>query len=680
MRTTGPTESNRTRVLNSDSEHAFRLASVVEAIADAEKMLILCGDGVYSSVDGLSGLEEPVRMENGLFTGQTTLRRAIQECSPSTLNSNLLPDSQLAAFNQVMARRRTGMANAKPGPFYEWLGRSFCQNKRLAGNPRSRLLRPSIDARMDHRLLPGGEWRDQILHVARGCELLLVVGINLKHTEIYQLIYEISGIIHHRHGAVIYVDPRPIRGRNTHQVFDIHLQVDIGHVFTQLLSAIHDPPGSEEETGSNPGESAEDRWFQVFNHYVHPTAALEEPEYTKPVCCLCNMGVEECLLKCKLCGNNFCYPGQYNADQRSRACVVLGGYASTRSIQLETAVDEFICPWCWRHAEQGIYPHYVIPTPRLTVQIRDQPAPRMAMLVYYLDSFWPQAKHLCSLVASRWSAQGWPCMIEPRKLEDLGENRIALEHCAWEASTFNLFVVYITHGLSETRGYQVSHNDSKAPVELFNLTLAPAKSLIARARDTTGFLISCGDPLLQSRQTREIQEWINLRDDSFDTLLGCLNLKLAPAFMVNFVARATTMTARKGQLQRFDFLNCWLSDGVACPHTDLLYMAPFQLPSMWLFSPFDSRPLGKELPHLLTVCACRPDSRQAADQTVRSARKVWIVDHHAKPDMQLRDVTVKARCSLCKKQWVLENGELDGVLYKSCGLWAAIVPYFSAEY
>ncbi|KAG8729087.1 hypothetical protein FRC12_021262 [Ceratobasidium sp. 428] len=271
------------------------------------------------------------------------------------------------------------------------------------------------------------------------------------------------------------------------------------------------------------------------------------------------------------------------------------------------------------------------------------------------------------------------CFIEPRKLEELGEIRTVLEHCTWEANTFDLFVVYMTHGLSGTRGYQISHKDSKAPVDLFELTLAPAKSLVARARHTTGFLITCGHPFFISKSTKEVQQWMNRQNDSFDMLIGCLNPKLDPAFLINFIARATTMTAGKGQSRRFDLLKCWLSDGVACPHTDLLYMARFELPSMWLFSPFESRPLGKELPNLLTVCLCRP-SQPGANQTTSCTRKVWIIDHWAKRDMQLRDVKIKARCSACKQQWILETDDLDGVLYQFGGLWAAIVPYFSAEY
>lgn len=47
------------------------------------------------------------------------------------------------------------------------------------------------------------------------------------------------------------------------------------------------------------------------------------------------------------------------------------------------------------------------PVLRLTVEQENKPAPRMAMVVYYLEQYWPQAKHLCSLVLGRWRSQGW---------------------------------------------------------------------------------------------------------------------------------------------------------------------------------------------------------------------------------------------------------------------------------
>jgi NAD-dependent SIR2 family protein deacetylase len=91
---------------------------------------------------------------------------------------------------------------------------------------------------MDDRILPGGSWWEEILEASRACELLLVVGISLKDSDVYSLVYDLSARLHDQFGAVIYVDHERIKGRNTHQVIDFHFQVDIGQFFSRLLSAM----------------------------------------------------------------------------------------------------------------------------------------------------------------------------------------------------------------------------------------------------------------------------------------------------------------------------------------------------------------------------------------------------------------------------------------------------------
>lgn len=97
---------------------------------------------------------------------------------------------------------------------------------------------------------------------------------------------------------------------------------------------------------------------------------------------------------------------------------------------------------------------------------------------------------------------------------------------------------------------------------------------------------------------------------------------------------------------------------------------------MWLFSPFDSHPLGKELPHLLTVCSCQRNS-DLAGQCQKADRKVWIVSHDAQDGMLLRDVVVKAKCSVCRQMWMLPTEHFAGNVYCHAGRYAAIVPIFA---
>lgn len=162
----------------------------------------------------------------------------------------------------------------------------------------------------------------------------------------------------------------------------------------------------------------------------------------------------------------------------------------------------------------------------------------------------------------------------------------------------------------------------------------------------------------------------------FNVLVGCLQKKLAPAFLVNLLARTSISLAGIEESAYETILECWLSDGVACHHSNLIYMTRNVRPVMWLFSPFDSRPLGKELPHLLATCSCRRDS-DSPMQGQPSDRKVWLVSHNAVDGMLLRDVVVKAKCSVCRQMWTLPTEHLAGNVYCHAGLYAAIVPFFA---
>ncbi|KAG8714818.1 hypothetical protein FRC08_011407 [Ceratobasidium sp. 394] len=560
------------------------------------------------------------------------------------------------------------------------------KSQRLAGPPALRSLRPAVQSYVDGPLQPGGKMRENIISAAEGCNLLLVVGVSLKSRAIFTLVRDIAAAVHGQYGAVVYIDHKAIKGLKTDHCIDIHLKVDaqkcsehIMRAMDQVVVTISSANGDIDMTFEEDNDPS-DLWYDVLNNDLAREVTLERPPWTKPRCCVCNLGVMECLLQCLVCKDYMCYPGQYNADAKYRCCIVPHTFSTTDGQLLgRQSIDEFICPFCWDHRERGIYPHYVRPAPRVLNQEPDDTAPRIAMIVYFLDQFWPQAKHLCALVAGRWTLLGWPSYVQPIKLEELDDKRDILGDCPWVAGSFDLFVVYITHGLSESRGYQLSHKVSLSGPELFDRTMAPAEGIFKRAKSTHAFLACCGVPFGYPDTTRELQQWMN-HGGVFNTLVGCLNQKLAPAYLVNFIAKASMSQVGVDEPTGEEILECWLSDGLVCNHTDLIFMAKGLPPCMWIFAPFDSRPLGKELPNLLGACSCQREGAPGGDDRPRR-RKVWIVSHdgsarHGKP---LRDVQVKARCSRCSQAWVMPVESLNGHLHVHGGLYAAVVPYFASH-
>jgi hypothetical protein len=167
-------------------------------------------------------------------------------------------------------------------------------------------------------------------------------------------------------------------------------------------------------------------------------------------------------------------------------------------------------------------------------------------------------------------------------------------------------------------------------------------------------------------------------ESPFDTLLGAMNTKLSVAYMVNLMARLSTRMVDPDPRVTETMFHMWLTDSVAASHTDMLCLARGSEPILWLYAPFQSRPLGKPLPSIMSTCSC-PDRSAAEPVTLRRAksRKEWEVDHNGADGMALHDVVVKATCTVCRQMWPLPSEHLAGTLRKHAGSFAAVVQYFA---
>jgi hypothetical protein len=147
---------------------------------------------------------------------------------------------------------------------------------------------------------------------------------------------------------------------------------------------------------------------------------------------------------------------------REESCVILNHFSRDgKRPRLEQAKDDFACADCWDRKLRGLYPvrssaragfvdtdlgvdqHYVRPFHRLAPTLLGQKAPRTAVLIFYIEQFWPHAKHLTALLAARFANLSWPvstssfssksgitsssfskCIVQPVKLEQLGERPV----------------------------------------------------------------------------------------------------------------------------------------------------------------------------------------------------------------------------------------------------------------
>lgn len=156
-----------------------------------------------------------------------------------------------------------------------------------------------------------------------------------------------------------------------------------------------------------------------------------------------------------------------------------------------------------------------------------------------------------------------------------------------------------------------------------------------------------------------------------DCIVGTMNKRLLPSYLVNLISQSAVTLLGFHNWTRQIFLDSWLRDSLASTHTDLIYFARQEEPSYFCFSPFQYRPLGKDLPNLLSTCKCLAGGYPGGKK-----QKIWKVTHDGRDLSQLKDVTIQISCSFCRKRWSLREPGLPGVLHKCGGLYGAEIPYF----
>ncbi|QRW09545.1 helicase domain-containing protein [Ceratobasidium sp. AG-Ba] len=278
------------------------------------------------------------------------------------------------------------------------------------------------------------------------------------------------------------------------------------------------------------------------------------------------------------------------------------------------------------------------------------------------------------MVAARWANKGWACKTHPVKIEHIAEQKPLFEDLGWDRGSYHVLIVYLTHGLSKDQGNQVAPRSALPPtkvisvfpgtvasgshsVKLLDLSLAVADQALRNAREAPAFMVCCGGPLQNSKFVQQLADWLNSNnwsewrsrpDAPLNSLLCAMNKKLGPVYMLNLIAKISTTMVDPDPDAAETLFRLWISDTLAAPHTNILFLAQNAEPTMWLYAPFQSRPLGKALPNILSVCSC-PDLPPGDYRSRRrqGSRKTWDVNHNGRDGQPLRDVVVHAKCSIC---------------------------------
>ncbi|GAB1528453.1 hypothetical protein RhiTH_011647 [Rhizoctonia solani] len=512
--------------------------------------------------------------------------------------------------------------------------------------------------------------------------LFLLVGPPPQDPEVLHLVHAFADSVHSRAGAVICLSEVPLPGTK-YDYIDFQLENDINLTFGEILRAM-DQMAAMETYGSAPPRLADsDLWFELLRRDVSVRQTEKETSYEGQLCGNCGCSITEYLARCTECSALYCHRQEDNDSEDDDpeesdfgnddfayhdACLIFDFFSQEGTRSIEDAKESFVCPDCWDHHKDGLYPHFVKPMCRDSVELRTSKWPRLVMVVYYLQEFWPQTQHLITMTSGLWKQLGWEFQGFSVRLQHLQDRSDVTAQLQWEAGSFQFMAVFITHGLTGDQGYQLDDSEAVPPLNLLQLTLTSGTNCSWRCQPDLGVFLC-----LRSSYD-EPDHGVNcfkIGDEEQRTLVACLNKKLSPVYMFNWLNKATKALAEEpDEVQRTLRLS-WLRDSIAPSHSDLLFMSNGHAAEMWLYAPFQSRPLGRPLPSLLSVCPCSSEGKN------QRRKKIWKVDHNGKSGKQLCDVEVKAICRACRQKWPLPQEDMKGILVKVNGVYAAIVPYFS---
>ncbi|KAG8791750.1 hypothetical protein FRC12_008231 [Ceratobasidium sp. 428] len=404
-------------------------------------------DGFEAEVrDGIS--DKIVEM----YGSNKTLRCSTRGCSGLSSEETMALDAQMFAEGVAPCRNCTSKYTKT-------------SKARRTGTEATRTLRPALQDTLTVSM-EIGDGRTQLVRAAESCQLLLIVGAPWKTPELAQLTNDLSSAVREKYGGVILIDAEQPEGRLTCESIDLQLPCEVEAVLEQLVQAIQQLHHESEEDATLAGEG--DFWFEVLNNDLAQHVVPPEAPYSGKACFLCACTIQDYLVNCTKCPVVLCHRREpddpleapdvgglvskqladlqlqgegdreltagSSTDQEldlnpyDEGCVGFNAFDFRHSRpSIEEAKAEFVCDDCWDYADLGMYPHHVRGRRQEREERADWPPPRLALLVYYVEQFWPHAKHICKRVADFWKQCGYQCVVEPVKLEHIAEKTVVFK-------------------------------------------------------------------------------------------------------------------------------------------------------------------------------------------------------------------------------------------------------------
>lgn len=175
-------------------------------------------------------------------------------------------------------------------------------------------------------------------------------------------------------------------------------------------------------------------------------------------------------------------------------------------------------------------------------------------------------------------------------------------------------------------------------------------------------------------------------------MVGFLNTRLTPGILSSMLSWVVVESLGFGSNFRTSLVECWMRDEMASSHSNIILMSRNALPTLYCFAPFQTRPLGRDLPSILHTCDCKN-----VEESNLTVEKRWKVRHtisklksqpgidSANPGstfgrVECNRYNVTIACTRCRNRWALTSEHLPGVLCNVAGLHYVEMPYFRVSH
>ncbi|KAG9078472.1 hypothetical protein FRC06_008345, partial [Ceratobasidium sp. 370] len=335
------------------------------------------------------------------------------------------------------------------------------------------------------------------MHDAEECDTLLVVGTTLRN-DVGQLVKDLALRVHENEGAVVYIDQADTSNKSLaacrHHI-DYHIMMDAQECAQAILDAMD----------SNDPELASHVWVELSEKILEPSTTTLYPFLDIPYCCQCHFPEPDCLVRCVACGLYYCF--EVHGAVLQGMCLTLDMFRSDGfSMSMEDFRAQFRCFECHDHSST-LYPHHV----RCIPEYYERPTikPGLICLVYYLAQFWPLAQHIIGNVTGAWQMKRWQCTCVPVRLQSLEPTTVIDAPGLWKPGEYNVMVIYVTHGSSGLKRFQMADRRELSPADFLDATLKPAVHLLRPAKSTCCFMLTCGHVYDIAENITQIQSWID---------------------------------------------------------------------------------------------------------------------------------------------------------------------------